>query len=482
MPDITKIDNAALLPRYVPEEQVTLDENGTPDWATQLILAQVRIATATPEGTLQAAVRVLDHYAEMGVNGLWLCPVYEPGEGGNGYTNLGVHTIDPAITGTGDYEAGRLVLRDFVRQAHARNIRILLDIITWGTVKGSPLHEQHPAWYTGLDEWGGDAFDWNNEEFKRWYIDRAVELVMVTEADGLRYDVEPRYAGYEVAQEIRRRLQEAGRKPFMMSEAGNERRGAYDCEQIGVTDSIPGYYEETPVWYFLQNFDLVDSIRQGKNIGSGLWKKTGVGCTYRFYVNTVTCHDHRYPVVCGNRLAIGYQAIFAPFIPQWYIGEEWNNPRNIVPGHGGSVLYFNTIDWEAMRQPENAAFYEAVKRMIRVRRQYPDIFGCYPPHFTDTNICPVEASGLAVRAYARYSAETALLIIPNTGDAPCETEVTLPRELFAVSAGERIVTDAMTGETVCRIPAGEERFTVTIPAMDQRVLAVQRTESCKEAM
>lgn len=28
-----RINNAPLLPEYVPDDQVTVDENGTPDWA-----------------------------------------------------------------------------------------------------------------------------------------------------------------------------------------------------------------------------------------------------------------------------------------------------------------------------------------------------------------------------------------------------------------------------------------------------------------
>lgn len=52
-----KITNAALIPPIKPDSTVLLDENGTPDWADGLIFAQVRIISATKEGTLKSAVR-----------------------------------------------------------------------------------------------------------------------------------------------------------------------------------------------------------------------------------------------------------------------------------------------------------------------------------------------------------------------------------------------------------------------------------------
>lgn len=470
------ISNADLIPEMKPDSLVSLDDNGTPDWANELIFAQVRISTATKEGTLKAAVEVLDHYAEMGVNALWICPVYEPGEGGNGYSNLGPHTVDPAITGTNDYNQGWLAVKKFVDEAHKRNIRILLDIISWGTVKGARLKEEHPDWYTGFDEWGGDAFNWKNEEFKEWYIKTAVDIVVTTGCDGFRYDVEPHYAGYAVDKEIRDRLHNLGIKPFMMSESGNERMNTYDCEQIGVTNSIPGYFEEEPVYYFINRSDIVDSIKLGVNIGSGLWKQKNCGCEHRYYVNTVTCHDHRYPVVKGNRLAIGYQAIFAPFIPQWYIGEEWNNPLNIVEGNGGRVLYFNTIDWNSKNLPENNAFFEDVKKMIRIRRSFPEIFSVFPPHFKDSNICKVAASGGGLQAYARYAGNTALLILPNVFDESKKLNVKIPFDEmgFDINGTYRMI-DAETGDVLFdRITPKTDTFEVMVEPVDQRIIEIRK--------
>ena len=159
-----KINNSALIPPILPDDQVeliTAEAGGkamTPDWVKTLIMQEIHIETATPAGTVEAAVEVLDHYAEMGVNGIWVTPIYEKGPGGNGYGNTGPHRVEPALTGTDDQEKCWQAVKTFVDEAHRRNIRVLLDVITWGTMKNAPLTREHPDWYDGT-AWGNVAFN-----------------------------------------------------------------------------------------------------------------------------------------------------------------------------------------------------------------------------------------------------------------------------------------------------------------------------------
>lgn len=473
MTDKMYIDNADLLPKYVPQDQVTVDGNGTPDWVSEMISAEVRIATATREGTLKSAVRVLDHYAEMGVNTLWLCPVYQPGkDDGNGYCNIGIHSVDPKITGTDDFAAGWRAVGRFVKEAHKRNIRILLDVITWGTIYGAPLYTEHRDWYRDLEVWGGNAFDWGNTEFKEWFYDHLENIARTTDCDGFRLDCEPWYATAKVIGEFRSRLSAKGRKLFFMAEDRNLREGAYDCEQVGVNPTAVAdfYNSKPPIYYFLDRFDMVDSIKNGKNIGHETCVEKNEGCMFRYYVNTVTCHDNRYPLVQGNRLAIGYQAIFSPFIPQWWIGEEWNNPQT-----ADDVLYFNSVDWAALEKPENRAFYEDVKKMIRIRRTYPEIFTYYPLHFRDTNICSVTTSLTSgPTAYARYADGKAIIILPNTARQSATVTVNLPFEEAGLNAAAYTVSNAETGEILAEeVGRTQQSFTATISPQNQGVYLVE---------
>ncbi len=119
------IDNSDLIPALVPDDEVKMIDMPisetvnvpVPEWVNTLILAELRIETATPEGTFQAAERVLDHYAEMGVNGLWITPIYDRNRSAdnliqaNGYGNYGPETVWWRLTGKDNYEDSFRLLR-----------------------------------------------------------------------------------------------------------------------------------------------------------------------------------------------------------------------------------------------------------------------------------------------------------------------------------------------------------------------------------
>ncbi len=446
---LERIDNSSLMPKYVSDEYVTLEpaeENGeamTPDWAKSLIMMEVHIETATPEGTFASAVRVLDHCAELGVNGIWLTPIYEKGPGGNGYGNIGPHSVEPALTGTSDYEEGWKVVKNFIDEAHKRNIRVMLDIITWGTVTGAPLYQEHPDWYKG-EAWGNKAFNWRNAEFVDWFVDTCTNDIIVSGSDGFRCDCEPNYTHYSVFNRIREKCLEAGRKILVIAEDGCERRDCFDFEQDGVLWYSKldrgGQYQKPLKWY-IDCLDIVDSIKKGRGIGSADLQNKGKAGNYRFYTFCVSNHDYQRSLTNGNRLVIGYQAILAPFIPLWYFGAEFNQQA------ADQVIYFINVDWSCLDDYDNALFFEDVKKYIRIRRTYPEIFEYYPDNHKDSNICKVEATGTNLTAYARYDDEKAVLVIPNNSGAELTTTVTLPSSEITLPANPTI-TDLLTGEEV----------------------------------
>ena len=475
----TVINNASLIPRYVPDSQVKL-EDGSPDWVKTLVMAEVRIETATPEGTFQSATKVLDHYAEMGVNGIWITPPYADS------ATYGVKYPDrlsSRLTGTSDIEAGFAVAKKFVDEAHKRNIRVFFDIVTWGTTKDSPWVTSHPEWYDNWREaYGGYVWRWSNTEWQEWFINNAVNIVMKTGIDGYRCDLEPDNTGYDVFSKVRQRLLAKGRKVAIFSEIVNYRYWqdglTYDFEQVGVgSDESCQYHYNSYSNYFLDRGNIVDCIKSGIGIGHKTLQPTGEGGTFRYYTFCVACHDNHNTVTNGNRITMGYQAILAPFIPLWYIGEEWNNPKKMATS-GTGVLFYNTIDWDKMDEPENRAFYEDIKKMIRIRRQYPDIFNYYPDNHQDTNICKVKVSGIEeLGAYARFSGDTGILVVPNANihSTAGNFKITIPFADMKLSGYKNFtVTELMTGKTVAsgtREQVGT--FSFTVPNQHLRVFLIK---------
>ena len=701
--EVEYIDNSDVMPLYVPDEEVQLEkvvgadlseQPASPDWLKTAIMAEVRLDTASTDGTLDGLIPMLEHYQEMGVNVLWVTPVHEMGEylsNPNGYNNLGIHTIEPDLTGTTDYEAGWKKFADFVKEAHERNIRILLDIVPWGVAPASPLLETNPSLFASGDQsdipdnvaegqrynyqwnrWGGYSYNWESEAFLEWFSSNILDIIETTDIDGIRADLDPSYAQYSFWDQVRAEALEMGHKIVVMSEQQNDRDDDYDLEQFGVM----GYDEWTDpqgnstwedggtqhtTWNYALQFhkpyvrdfflekNIVDCVKNGTYIGrketqqykddstayklttddvnpgtqknstdNSLWSflsyrkleqvDTGVHITYpkdgsnqekymtqtagtaaldgahmkltfpagnnnflvvinsvngtdthkkglkleitknsnqvqcymdgvalgtvqtlehpiddsvtneiiirtsikangdlciaindneltiekavwitsenmdanysyfgtsrcqhafsytwnyfhggkdicfekhRFYTYNFSNHDHAYTRINNDLIRIGYQGIFAPFIPLWYMGEEMGaDVRN-------QTLYYATdaFDLSLLEEPENRDFYEKLKKYIRIRRSYPDIFENFEANVRNNKICEVAVTGMEKYvAYARFNDNgQGIIVVPNGNvtNPNAKMSVTIPFEEMGMDVNQIFtVTNLMSDEKI----------------------------------
>ena len=441
------IDNSDLVPKYVEDDQVVLEDSGgglmSPDWVKSLIIAEITIARCTEEGTFEAAVEVLDHYQEMGVNGLWVTPIFDTDQGTGGhYGNFGPHTVDPTLTGKDSYEESWQVVKQFVDECHKRNIRVFSDIITWGVTYAAPLYTEHPDWFNGESYWGGYAFDWNNQEMIDWFQEQCLYLLTDIGFDGLRCDCEPGTTGYGIFREVREMALEAGEKVCIFSENTNERlQPAYDFDE---------HSSESHTWenieLYMETYNIVESVKNGYGLGTQFQELLDESGKARFYSFNVSCHDQAYRVN-GDLVKFGYQALLAPFIPIFFMGDEFNNIQE-----GNSTVFLTHLRLELLDQPENRDFYERVKALIRIRRQYPEIFEYYPQNHRESNICEVEAVGLeTLTGYARYMDGKGILVVPNNNvqdpDSPFTIRVPYAEMEMEDNTAYR-VTNLLTGEEV----------------------------------
>ena len=454
--EVTSLDNSAKIPPIRPDSETALlvtssdGEAYTPEWVNDLIIVEGNLANATEEGTLEAAYRIIDHLAELGVNGLWITPVGDRSDPQYFYGNLGLHTIDSRLTGTTDYEEGWQKFTDFVSYAHSKNIRVFMDVVTWGTSEDSELYLNHPDWYSGEDVWSGKEFDWDNQELRDWYIQTATDLILSTGIDGLRCDCEPEYAGYELFAQIRSNCLEAGRKIVIFSEQSNTRDGAFDFEQFGVFDYGTCSFsdqQEMKLNWFMRDTSIISAIRNSAMIGDAQDEIQNQSAYYRYFTYCVSCHDFSGTAVNGNILVLAYQSLFAPFIPIWYLGEEFG-----WDGAGGGSLLYAKVDWSDAKDLENAAFLEQVKRLIAIRRDYADVFSVFSEDHRESNICAVRTEGLGdLTAYARYNDSRAVLIVPNTSGADATGTVTVPFSAMGLAASATWqIKDLLTGEVIAQ--------------------------------
>lgn len=84
-------------------------------------------------GDLRGVIRRLDYLATLGIDVLWLSPIYASPQDDNGYDISDYQDIDPTFGTLADFD-------DLVAQAHARGIRIVMDLVVNHT------SDEHP-WF-----------------------------------------------------------------------------------------------------------------------------------------------------------------------------------------------------------------------------------------------------------------------------------------------------------------------------------------------
>lgn len=439
------IDNSKLIPIIVDNSLVkpetTNDGTATsPDWVKSLIIAEVYVGSASPDGKFAGMPPVLDHLAEMGVNGIWLTPINE----GYQYGNHGIHTLNSGLTGEKDPAQRWKVVKNFVDEAHKRNIRIFFDVVTWGVDKRAPMLKERPDWFTGeIPRYRGWLWDWDNAELNEWFASRLVDLVSMTGADGIRADCAPFYAMYKPYRMAKERLRQMGRNVIFISEHASARYDVFDFDQVAFVKSDDKPRGDGDI-YLEKN--IVDAIKSGDELIARDMDRPGG--EMRFYSFLLSSHDSKRYMTKGSPVTFGYQMLFSPFIPIWYIGEEWNNPYSRVKPP--MWLFANEINWNSKELPANRAFFETVKKMIRIRRQYPDIFEYFPDNHRESNIAKVVTDRTdLLQPYVRFRYGRGIIIVPNNSKESAKINVTVPwKDIQYPANSVALVKDLMTNREI----------------------------------
>lgn len=209
--------------RHAPRPLV---ETPHPDWALNAAIYQINTRQFTPEGSLEAARAELPRIAAMGIDIVWLMPVHPIGELqrkgslGSPYSVRDYYGVNPELGTLDD-------LRAFVADAHALDMRVILDWVANHTAWDNLLVEAHPDWYardwtgamippSGTDWTDVTQLDFSNAQLRRYMADVMAWWVADVGIDGFRADV----AGFvplDFWEELRAELNEI--KPvFMLAE------------------------------------------------------------------------------------------------------------------------------------------------------------------------------------------------------------------------------------------------------------------------
>ena len=437
------IDNSSLMPPYVTDDKVKLISiNGgklqSPEWIKTLVIEEVNVQYCSPNGKFSGMTYVLDHLQEMGVNGIWLDPIY----GGPHYLNYGPATVDSYITGTNDPEEGWKVVAKFVEEAHKRNIRVFLDIITWGICRFAPLFEEKPEWFGKYNErYTGYEYNWANPELTEWFANELIDIVRKTDIDGYRCDCGIAYGCRKMYEKVRSELYAEGNYIVLIGESvSDDTADIFDFSEHSCDYDLKTEGEI----YINGELKMPDVVKKGFGFDTLNSQFANEGGKKTFYTSLVSCHDTQKYMVKGNIVNIAYSAILAPFIPLWYCGEEWNNTYSSTGWLWSTGVYWNEIE-------NNRDFFEKVKAYMRIRRLYPEIFNYYPDNHRETNICEVatDRENPVLVSYARYADGKGILVIPNQGEDNSRFKVTIPYKDMGLNEGRTYsLVNLLTGKLI----------------------------------
>jgi glycosidase len=166
-------------------------------WTENANIYEVNIRQYTQDGTLNAFAKQLPRLKEMGVDILWLMPIYPIGEK-NRKGSLGSYYSVQDYTAVGKEYGSLDDLKNLVHQAHQLHMHVILDWVANHTSWDHAWLTEHPDFYEKDDQGQYiSPFDWtdvvsldyNNQKMREAMRDAMVFWLKEADVDGFRCDV-----------------------------------------------------------------------------------------------------------------------------------------------------------------------------------------------------------------------------------------------------------------------------------------------------
>ena len=148
----------------------------------QILVRSFYDSSGDGNGDLQGIIKKLDYLSDLGVDALWLTPIFESPMFDLGYDVRDYREIDPRFGSRSD-------LRALIEKAHKKGIRIILDLVLnhtsvfhpWFLESQSSTTNPKRDWYIWTDAekgkppsnwrsaYGGSAWEWH-EKTQQYYL------------------------------------------------------------------------------------------------------------------------------------------------------------------------------------------------------------------------------------------------------------------------------------------------------------------------
>ncbi|WP_363331454.1 glycoside hydrolase family 13 protein [Microbacterium sp. 69-10] len=438
---------------------VQADEHPTPDWAIPASWSDP-VDPVVPGrskqfygGDLPGVVEHLDHLVALGVDLLYLTPVF-PAASNHRYDASSFDTIDPLLGGEDAYVR-------LIEEAHARGIRVIGDLTSnhsgdrhewFQQALGHPGAETESFYYftdagnTAYESWLGTPtlpkFNWASDALRERFITAEDSVVAKWlkppySIDGWRIDVANmtgRLGAVDLNAEVRQLLAETVRAinpdAIVLGESTND--AATDLQGDGwhgamtypaFTRPLWGWLSEpigapyltydgqqvTEPWFFTQPIggiprytarDFADAVTRFTagipwRVRLGNMQPLDTHDTARFATNAA---PGTMPVAVGLSMTM-------PGVPVIFAGDEFG-----LTGADGESSR-TPMPWSRQHEPELAEVFETYRSLVGLRRSHPVLGtgGMRWLHVDDETV-----------VFVRESAEECVLVLATRGGADVE--------------------------------------------------------------
>lgn len=363
-------------------------------------------------GDFKGIIDKLDYIRDLGATAIWISPVVSNTPGGyHGYWTLDFREINP-------YFGDMATLKELVRQAHRREIRVILDVVLnhvgydhpWTRDPGRQdwfhpqceinynlQHTVERCWLAGLPD-----LNTENPEVQQYLTEYTLWLIRETGADGFRVDT-----AKHMPREFLRQWSGAikGEVPgfWLLGEVWSTDYAFQSAYLEAGLDAVTDFATHAAIQAALRDpgEPLAPLLRPPQGAARRLVRPNDrVTFVDNHDVDRLVGQDPGPDDIRRLRLALAY-LLTSPGIPVIYYGTE--------VGLGGiQANHDNRRDmpWDAPPYPE---VREYLRQLAGLRQE---LLALRRGHFV-----PVQQAGTAI-AYARVLDQQAVLVTLNGGDEP----------------------------------------------------------------
>lgn len=345
------------------ETKTNKDFELVPAWAKDAVIYELFVRDFTPEGTFKAAEAKIPYLKDLGVDIVWLMPIYPIGEKGrkgtlgSPYSVKNYYQVNPEFGNKEDF-------RSLVQAVHQAGMKIIIGFVPNHSANDYVEMANHPDWLMRdangnftreVKEWSDITdFNYDNPRLRLHIIDIMKYWIEEFDIDGYRFDVAgmvPDDFWKQAIPEIRKVKPDL----FLLAEWEDHK-------------FIDFGFSADYSWKILH--DLYDLRKYSKTVSQVV--KTYQSKYDRYFpegrfLNFIENHDEQRCIKkFGKTVFKPYTAfVFAmPGLPLLFMGQEFGD---VTYNGSGSLFEKVTISWQAF----DSTIFHFYKKLVDLRHNFP---------------------------------------------------------------------------------------------------------------